>query len=335
MVEDRATDREIERLLRATGARVRPPVETEREVRAAVHAEWRAVVAARQVSRRTSWYAAAAGFAVVGLAVWLARPMLVEPPVSAVAASLVRSTGVVEQSPGGAGRWQAVGAADALMTGTELRTGPTARAALALPDGVSLRLDADTRLALVAPDRFELRQGAVYVDAGSEPGSATDALVLATRYGDVRHLGTQYELRVGRTEALLSVREGRVAIDGRAGELTSTAGEQLTVGLDGNVDRREIPTYGGQWAWIDQVTPPFAIEGRPLAEFLAWAARETGRGLAYRDADAEARAGEIVLRGSIDGLSPDAALEAVLATTALRQQPRAGELLIDFRPGAR
>lgn len=333
MAEERANDRDIERLLRATGARVRPPVDVEREVRAAVHAEWRAVVAARQASRRTSWYAAAAGFAVVGLAVWLARPLLLEPPVTAEIGSLVRATGLVEQAPAGAGRWQAIGETDTLRTGTELRTGPGARAAVVRPDGLSLRLDANTRLALVAADRFELRQGAVYVDAGLEPNHASDALVLATRYGDVRHLGTQYELRIGRAEARLSVREGRVVLDGRAGAVTSTAGEQLTVALDGNVDRREIKTYDGQWAWIDEVTPPFAIEGRALTEFLAWAARETGRGLAYRDAEAEARAGEIVLRGSIDGLSPDAALDAVLATTVLRQQPADGELLIDFRPG--
>ncbi len=94
---------------------------------------------------------------------------------------------------------------------------------------------------------------------------------------------------------------GHRAGRGRTGR---RSGEQLLLTGTG-VQRSALPPYDGQWAWVASVTPPFEIEGRSVAEFLAWAARETGREVAYTTPAAAQRAQGIVLRGSVSGLAPN------------------------------
>lgn len=53
--------------------------------------------------------------------------------------------------------------------------------------------------------------------------------------------------------------------------------------------------------------------------FADWVARETGRKVVYQSPAAQSAAGELRLRGSIAGLDPDTALNAVLSTTQLRR----------------
>ena len=65
-------------------------------------------------------------------------------------------------------------------------------------------------------------------------------------------------------------------------------------------------------------TRSFAIADQQLSTFLAWVARRTRRKLVYDGPEAEAVAHRVRLRGTIAGLSPEVALEAVLSTTSLR-----------------
>jgi ferric-dicitrate binding protein FerR (iron transport regulator) len=127
----------------------------------------------------------------------------------------------------------------------------------------------------------------------------------------------------------VSVREGRVELaptDARP--VVALAGEQLTINPAGSVARSVVDKRDPRWDWIADVTPPFAIEDRRLTEFLAWFCRETGCELDFASPRAQAMAGDIVLRGSVAGLSPDAALAAVMATTNLAYSAENGRLTI-------
>ena len=309
-------------LLRDAGPRAEPPPNLAPQVRAAVEAEWRAVVAARQpmvrptvrpsTRRRLPALALAASVAMAVIGVWFALPLLDQS--ATPLATLSRVDGAVEAGSGS--DWQPVTLRQTLTEGQGIVTGPQGRAALRLRDGITLRLDTDTRIALLTPERIVVKRGAVYLDAGQ--GSAVaDPLVIESRFGATRHLGTQYEVRVAPGSMLVSVREGLVEVSGTGLPTQAKAGEQLLLKANGSMQREYIARTAAYWDWTQEVTPPFAIEQRTLPEFLVWVSRETGRELEFASPQLRSSATGIVLRGSIVGLRPDAALAAVMATTPL------------------
>ena len=315
------------------------PTEVEQRIRRAVEAEWRSAVtkhaAGNAGSRPPVWrrpaFALAASLAAVMITTWMVATRAPAP--APVVATLSRISGAVES---GAGTdWLPVSAGQKLIVGNELVTGPQGRAALNLQHGVTLRLDTDTRIALAGMDRILVKRGAVYLDAGAGP-SLANPVGIDTVFGTTRHLGTQYEVRLAPAQMLVSVREGRVELAGAAYTTRSAltrpiiaeAGEQLVVQSTGAVTRSVITGRDARWDWISDVTPPFAIEQRPLTEFLVWFCRETGRELRFASPPVEQAAGQVILRGSITGLTPDAALTAVMATTGFGYSDENGRLTI-------
>ncbi len=77
-----------------------------------------------------------------------------------------------------------------------------------------------------------------------------------------------------------------------------------------------------EWNWLATITPPFTLEGRSVEDFLEWAARETGRSVVFASPDAAERARAVTLSGTVEGLTPDEAVAAVLSTTSLRPGSR-------------
>jgi hypothetical protein len=257
--------------------------------------------------------------------VWLARPLLQPEPV--VVASLQRVVGGVEQNRGD-GRWTPLAANAALESGTQLRTATDGRAALQLANGMQLRLDSRTLVAFDDAGHATLSKGAVYVDSGRPSASPGPEFELDTPAGRVTHLGTQYEARFGEGRLSVGVREGRVKLTRATGEVVGAAGEQLVVAGD-EVTRAPLAPNATEWQWVASVTPPFAIEGRSVEDFLVWAARETGRTIVYTSSEAAGQARGVTLRGTVQGLTPDEAVQAVLATTSL--QPDIGAEHIRIR----
>jgi ferric-dicitrate binding protein FerR (iron transport regulator) len=332
----REDDPAIANLLRASGKREQPSSELERHIRAAVHAEWRATVAQRNRLRQRIWIAAAASILLLVSGLWFSQARMVMP--GAVVASVERISGGV--SAGGpstapwlmGNRWQAVRPRQQLRAHEILRTDQDGRVAIRVK-AISLRLDHDTRIAFLAPDRIEVLRGAVYVDSGNSRNGSTAAngLSLDTPVGTVRHLGTQYEVRVLSAGTRIKVREGRVELSDDSGlKEQLTAGEQLIVAVDGTHTRGTSAPHGADWSWTGDVAPPMDIEGRRLTQFLRWVARETGRNIVFVDSRAEAEAVAAILHGSVAGLRPDDAFEAVMPTTRLRGRMADGEILIDM-----
>lgn len=60
------------------------------------------------------------------------------------------------------------------------------------------------------------------------------------------------------------------------------------------------------------------LEGATVGRFLDWASRELGVPWEYADPTVRPRFEDVVLHGSIEGLTPDEALRAVLPTCGLR-----------------
>ena len=323
-------DSDIARVLRAAGERASPSDEMTRAVYEAVHAEWRATVA-RQRRKRVQrvWLAVAASIVVAAVALFVARNS-VRPSGDVVVATVSRSIGVFQQFRRDSDVGTGADDGATLSAGTSLHTGADGRAALALSDGVSLRLDHDTRIVLLSPDRVFVSSGAVYIDSGIAGPSAA-RLEIQTPAGVVRHLGTQYEARILGDGTRIRVREGRVDVTPDKGPTrTLEVGDQVMVSAGGVEERARIEPSSDEWDWASSAAPDFDIDGKPVQEFLAWAARETGLKVVFATAQSAAEARRAVLSGSISGLDPDQALAAVLPATSLKSTEKDGQLIVEI-----
>lgn len=215
---------------------------------------------------------------------------------------------------------------DLIESGTLIDTGAEGRAAVRMASGSSLRLDHDTRLRGLTDVAVELESGALYFD--SSGGEEADPIEVRTPFGVVHDVGTLFEVRLGERRMRVRVREGAVNLD-RDGRIhDAEAGIELTVDADGALSRRSVAIFGPDWEWILAVAPGFELEGTTLDSFLAWINRETGWSPRFLDPEAAEGAASVVLHGSIEGMRPTQALEAVLPTCGLVHRLDGGILVI-------
>jgi hypothetical protein len=294
-------------------------------IRRATEAEWRAQVGG---TPRRVWIprAAVAAGAVLGLIFawqfWMGGAEVREP-----LATLARAegSGVMELHP----LWRDT----AVRVGSVVRSGGDFEARggslLALRGGGNVRLAADSKFEVISANAVRLERGEMYVDI--PPGAHTNASFVAiTEAGEFRHLGTQFAIAVVDGATRLRVREGQVQWRATDGESTLPAGTEVLIDRDQNVTRREVGSSGPHWSWTETMAPEIDIENRPLAEFLEWVARETGRKLVIADERTRLQVGTIRTHGSVRGLVPMQALDAVMASTSLRFDLPAGAIRVSF-----
>jgi ferric-dicitrate binding protein FerR (iron transport regulator) len=316
----------IEELLRQVGARDEPAADMMREVESAVHAEWQDMLQERRRKRRfVTFGIAASALLAIGAAVLGVRYL--EPATPIQVAAITRIDGHLLVRPQSQAARE-IAVAQGVSTGETIQTDDRSRAAMLFGDGVSLRLDHDTIVKVASADELVLTAGALYVDSGVEmQGKTHTPLTITTDAGSVRHVGTQYQVRTHADEMEVSVREGRVMIANAAGTSSGVAGERIRVTPRGEIVRSTVPAHDASWRWAAHTAPLFDINEHSFAAFAEWVARETGRKVVYESNEAQRTAGEVMLRGSIAGLDPDTALNAVLSTTQLRRYETKDELI--------
>lgn len=321
-------DEDIARVMKAAGPREKPPAEIERALRESLRGEWRAVVAERQGRRRRTALAVAAGVMAASVGTWLVVADLGGPPQAVGTVAL--ADGELRVKSGRLGRWDPASGGQPVAVGQVLATGPAGRGALELAGGTSARLDHGTVVRVAAADRLVIDRGAIYVDAGADSAGAAP-LEIVTPAGSVRHLGTQYEVRLVDSVVRLRIREGRVLWNSDDGTATGAAGEQLTIAPGGGVERGRVALFGEAWDWAAAAAPAIELDGLPLGEFLDWAARELGRRVEYDTPEVAREAGSVVLHGSVTGLTPAEALATVFATTRMQAVLEEGRILVSAR----
>jgi hypothetical protein len=220
-----------------------------------------------------------------------------------------------------------------LAVGETLRAGDrlTARGAalIVLTHGGSLRVAAGTHLELASPTQVALERGLIYLDI-PPAASLANPVRVTTWKGTIEHMGTEYEVMSDDREVRVRVREGRIRFQSQTAMVVAEAGTEL-LAASGEVSRRSIDTYGGEWLWTTTLTPDYEIEGQPLIGFLQWVGREMGRRVDFDGSRTREVAERTVLHGSIRGQPPLDALSNVLATTSLAYELRGDKIWI--RPG--
>jgi len=294
-------------------------------IRQVTEAEWRAQVA--PVRRRWMPVAAAAAALIAAVATWTlwsgSQPEMPGAPLARV--ERVEAPGAVEL-----GSWWRESAVNA---GAELHAGQRldlrGNTLLSLNGGGNVRLAHDSEVQVMSADSIRLVRGEMYVDI--PPGSrGSRGFVAITDAGEFRHLGTQFAISVDDGATRLRVREGSVQWHTSQGESTVNAGTEVLIDRNHNVTRQDIDSSGVNWAWVETMAPDVDIEDRPLAEFLDWVARETGRKLVLSDDATRRQVATIRMHGNVHGLAPLEALKVVMASTSLRLDLPAGVIRVSF-----
>lgn len=270
----------IATLVRLAGRR--PEVDGERtaRVRAAVADEWRAT------TRRRRWTRVAATAAIAAAigGVMLTRPRT-EPPAAVVGTAEARQL----TTPGDA------------TTSVEW-------------NGGTLRLDRETHLRFDTPRTATLLRGAIYY-ANDRPGVE---VTIHTPFGDVRDVGTRFEVRLRDDALRVRVRDGAVIVR----DTTARAGTELLANRT-SVTSRTIPTSGEEWAWIENAAPPIVLEGKSLDEVLRRIAIEKGLTLERNGPDQ-------TLHGDVP-LSVGEALDAATAAAGVTYRIEGDRLIVQGR----
>jgi ferric-dicitrate binding protein FerR (iron transport regulator) len=324
---------QIGQLLKLAGRRQMPEPADMRRAREAARAEWSSVV--RRRTWRGRWRiglgAVAATFCVLAAWVWL-RP--VPAPASlADIATVQHVAGTMVLSSRDLGRQTVTGGGIGITPGSRIEIPDGSGAAVLLVDGTAVRFDRTTVAVFEKASHLTLERGAVYIDAGRSP-RATPPLHVDTAFGSVSHLGTRFEVRLDRASMRVRVREGLIAVERSGARWTAEAGEAFAVTDAGTTSRERIATSGPEWSWVGRLAEPFVLEGATVPAFLDWVAREEGWHWEIADADLRARSDRIVLHGSIEGLTPEEALGAVLPASRLTYH-REGTRLIVAADGSR
>lgn len=269
------SDDAVEQLLANAEPRPTPPPEVIAQARAAVMAEW------QQTHRRRSqkWYAVAASVAAASILWFSVGNEQALPNAYEVAAidkvigdyHFRQDDGLLEERP----EQQIVREGDTIVTGNAAVLG------LAWTNGGSLRLDADTSVRFLQQDQIELLAGRIYFDsqhfASQQNTGEIIPLAIHTDYGHVQHLGTQFMTDVRSGDSLrVSVREGKVAINGIYHDADADIGDQVVMRGDSEPLIISLATYSTEWQWVQAAAPAVSMEGKTFEQILEWVCRETG-----------------------------------------------------------
>lgn len=298
---DARRDDSIAKLLRLAGPRPAVPPDAYERVHTVVKHEWRSTVAGRRV-RRSVIPAAIAASLVVALV--LAGRMLPMDRIPVATVAVAGGAGVqVPMRPG-----------DRVYVGDSITTGGNGLS-LSFDNGLSLRLAADTSAVLEADDEISVTAGMVYADTGPH-ARAERTITVHTAVGSATDYGTQFAVGYDNGAMSVAVREGSVQIDAQRGPFTAEAGERVTL-RDGEEARyTALPPHDSSWQWATALAPAFDIDQRPVMDFLRWATRETGKELIFATDGVRTAAMSTRLSGSVAGLTPAEAIEAVQPTVS-------------------
>lgn len=319
MDDENQTDNDS-RLLRLAGRRPRLPESEVAPLRAEAREVFRRQARKAVVKRRLGWTALGSGLAaavlllVLGPLFWRAAA---PGPLQPIARIEVR-TGTVQVSGSGS-----------ILPGTVVTTADGGRVALRLPAGASVRIDGNSSVRFDSGSTLTLERGALYADAGPS-GVAHEGIEIATAFGKVHDVGTQFEVRLLPESLRVRVREGKVQVDHDGKVHEAGAGSELLVHADGSSRNADVPVYGPDWDWVQHTAPPFTIENASLADFLHWVSRETG--LRWRLAEPNDDPEKVILHGSIEGLTAEEALSVVLPGCGYRHRLMGGEIRLEKAP---
>jgi ferric-dicitrate binding protein FerR (iron transport regulator) len=328
-------DQNLARWIRAAAPIGKPSAARREAAFKAVHDEWQAALQAGDQpddrtadrpqtrlappSNRRGWSIAIAASLV--LAISVLSPLMFTKPVVAQVADVRGSGGFIKSS--GIQAWW--GARRPLTQGEELREGESIETDTAtfvrvsVSNDVSVRVAGNTQLQLSTPNQFDLTNGDLYIESALGLDQEEAPLTIRTALGDVAHLGTRYLVSQREDNLQVFVREGLVKLDTRAGERHLAAeGQGLQLrDINSTPTLSTIDAFDPAFAWLAEIPAPLNKGPLSLDVFFEWYEIETGKPLSLQGDGSFAAPEQVMLRGNVQGLSPDKALDVVALSSDL------------------
>jgi ferric-dicitrate binding protein FerR (iron transport regulator) len=192
-------------------------------------------------------------------------------------------------------------------------------------------MDQGSSLTVHSDSEVWLHSGRIYIDSNIDSDPRTKdrnagSITVVTPYATIRDVGTQFEVSVSGEALEVATREGRVNVQLGENRLESGAeggtGERLIIRSLELEERRPVSTTGEEWLWTQSSRPLFEVRDRSVADYLEWAARESGRMLVYESPIARQQAELVQLGGSGAVDADPESVRRVLSVTAF--QPLTG-----------
>ena len=263
---DNGSERTLRELFARAAPRPAPPEADAEEIRRAVYAEWDAVTGRRVFWRRAAGAAAAAAV-VAGVALFVldtsTGPLPTVATVERVQGNVeVDGVAAARRRRGGAGR----ASRDAQRPGLA-----------AARDGGSLRLASQTELTLLAGTEAELdcRQRCTSIRTAAPRRRSSRCAPRSARCATSARSSSRGSIRIGSRSACATA-VSRSRAERRTSRPTRVSASRCRAARAACGASRSTAS-ATDWAWAEQLAPPFEIDGRQLIDFLDWVARETGR----------------------------------------------------------
>lgn len=318
-------DQDLYALLGNAGKRMEPDAAIAAAIREATQDAWRQSVAKERQRKWRNGLAGVAAAAAVVLAVviWFPTTPQLQPSLAQIE-SLAGTFSINER---------ARTHNESINAGDLVRTGHNSHLALRLGDATLVSLDAETEITVAAADRLVVKKGRIFVDTAG----AVDGLVVATSWGNVRDIGTQFEVAVSDEHLAVALREGKVEL-GLGGQIHTAefkdgVGELIQVNRAMDVSRRPLAPADNHWDWTLDTRAPLNIEGLTVADVIDWSARITGRSVVYHsDAIAIAAEQRYMSGGLLQPREIDTNLPYILKSASLVAKISAATILVDEAP---
>lgn len=270
-------DREIQAIFDKAGAPHTPDEARKSDSRAQLRQVWQQTVSTNK--RKQRWRTAlpiglVASIAIVGLIV-LRLDLFADP----ILGQIVYAQGEVQHTSKNGDQLDT-----SLFTGHMVVTPSDALVTLKLADTTVLQLGPSTQVTIQGESDVWLHYGKIYVDS-----SGTDqSILIRTPLGEIRDIGTQFEVSLDENSLELAMREGTAELqlaDNTSAPVVAASrnleSDLILVEAGGLVTRGVLSPSANRWGWTRQGTPDHPAGEHTLASIVKWAARHTGREIAY------------------------------------------------------
>lgn len=193
------------------------------------------------------------------------------------------------------------------------------RRAVILADGSTVTLNADSSI----DESFSTAERRVRLLRGTAFFSVTKTgtpFVVETEGGEVRVLGTQFDIRRDGAGSIVTLAEGSVEVDAEAGHAALKPGEQIKL-EGGGMSSVRLADLDAALAWRDG---RFVFNEARLADVVA----EIGRYRGGRIVIADNKLADWIVSGSLPLDDPDEALKSLQSSVGFSMRTIAGRLVV-------